>query len=337
MIRQLTPVDMYKAKCIWSECFAEDTPDFIEWYFSEIFDVGYGYFVDDELVSMVCITKRVMRVRGVDMPCAVIQGVGTLAEHRKKGYCEKVLEYALNSIKVEFPIAMLTTFIPKFYAKLGFATYLRTGLRKISERTDADAAYMGRLTPYRAAEYAELYEKEMQGKNGWLLRTPEDFLAKQKDQTSFAGEMLVKMTRNDELIGYAFVSEHNGKLYASEAIGECAKICESETRECAMIDAVENGELHSMIRILDFERAFEAVEIPPRELCLKVQDEIVKDNAKCWHIYSTGRRTKIVETAADPEEELTVGDVSALLLGATEQFNGKFDMYYMPRMQLESY
>lgn len=341
-IRILTKEDIPQAKLLWGACFPEDDDNFINWYFSTIFSEGYGYFLDNVLVSMVCISKRTLHVRGKDVYCALVQGVCTAADHRRKGYSYETLRYALKSVRSDCSVAILTTYEPYLYYKSGFATYLRTGLAPVVLQADDTCLSELHLTESLkisdARQCAQVFNDALAGYSGWLKRNEQDMLNKFCDQCQHGDDAMHISSVNGEITGFVFSENKDNLLIISEAIGDAKKlICSPSDKGIVCMQPSSDGTLYSMIRILDFEKAFEQVTLPSRDLSIYVSDDFLEENRKVWHIYSTRNRTRILETSADPENELDISTVSALFIGATEEQSERYADFYQPRMQLECY
>ena len=135
--------DLKQLKIMWKLCFG-DTDQFIDFYFqnrdwaAEVAVLA----VDDELVSMLTMMPvKMMGENGDTNDASMLYGVATHPDHQKKGYAEKLMEFADQYLLLMGVV--VTVLVPAgeelfaFYRKRGYET--RFSLREaVLTRSEID-------------------------------------------------------------------------------------------------------------------------------------------------------------------------------------------------------
>lgn len=212
--------DFYR---LWKVCF-HDSDAFCRWLFENRFYPDYSVCLETgkEVASCMQAVPYTLWLRGKAIPAAMLCGVSTHPEHRKKGYMGKIFSFEMNLLRGKGAIvaphtpAVLESYFPFGHFPVADACYLEcdsvpeyagsNAVCQFSAKSDFE-----RLFPIYIA-FAKKY-------SGMILRTKEDFLRKCEDYASDGGKCVVYM-RNDEIKGYCFFYQTEESVVCVEAVAE---------------------------------------------------------------------------------------------------------------------
>ncbi|MCF0116800.1 MAG: GNAT family N-acetyltransferase [Bacilli bacterium] len=83
-------------------------------------NIHYGLYINDNLISVVGIYPSLMRHNDKEISVACIGGVCTLPKFRNKGYCSKLMEYALKECEKNNYTMLFLTGKKSRYNRFGF-------------------------------------------------------------------------------------------------------------------------------------------------------------------------------------------------------------------------
>ncbi len=206
---------------LWKICFG-DSDSFCDWFFANRFAPDYSVVLekDGEIVSCMQAFPYKLWIRGRAVQGAMLCGVSTHPDHRKKGYMRQVFTYAVNHLRQKGCIvlphtpAVLSEYFPFGHFPVADAAYLEyacvppmkevCGIRR--EEKDWDRLFL-------------LYERVAKQYSGMILRTKDDFLLKVADYLADGGECLVYTVHN-EIKGYAFYYRTEKEMICPEVLAE---------------------------------------------------------------------------------------------------------------------
>ena len=84
----------------------------------------------------------------------------------------------------------------------------------------------------------------------------------------------------------------------------------------------EVGEPGRMMRIVNMSSAMGSLALGDGECVIWVRDEIIGQNNGAWHIFSRDGRTKATKTVADAGVEVSINDMTRLIMGVNVELNG---------------
>jgi hypothetical protein len=126
-IRPITKADLPKVEELIYYCFSlgqepRSKEKRTDYYNSCDFNLSYGYFVKDELVSTWFVFPWQIFIRGKTFPLGAIADVTTQPNFRRRGYIRELFEHSLTQMKNEqISISGLYPFKYSYYEKFGYA------------------------------------------------------------------------------------------------------------------------------------------------------------------------------------------------------------------------
>lgn len=221
-VRVATENDKAAFYRLWKICFG-DSDAFCDWFFENRFSPEYSIVLETEgeIASCMQAFPYTLRIRGKDIPGAMLCGVSTHPNHRKKGFMGQIFSYEMNYLRSKSCIiaphtpAVLPSYFSFGHLPVADATYLecccvpdfKTSVELISiEKTDWERLFL-------------LYECFAQKYSGIICRTKEDFLRKAADYAADGGKCAAYI-KNNEIKGYAFYYQTEESLLCVEAVAE---------------------------------------------------------------------------------------------------------------------
>lgn len=172
-------VDKTAVKSLWEYCF-NDTPEFVNWYFTHYYEVKntLGVFDGNKLLASAQLIPYTISLRDVLLSTAYIVGVDTAPEARRLGLAKELLLTSLDEMqKRDQLLALLMPFEASFYAAYQWSfCYTQHHYHfKITELKNLCQNY-GELVNSNPVDYIPvldtIYQLFVQHKNGYILRTP---------------------------------------------------------------------------------------------------------------------------------------------------------------------
>jgi len=218
LVRIAKENDMEGYYRLWKICFG-DSDSFCDWLFQNRFLPDYSVCLekDGEILSAMQAVPYTIRVREKDLDGAMLCGVSTHPDHRKKGYMRKIFTMEMNLLRkkgvllaVHTP-AVLESYFSYGHFPVADATYVQ-GKRKWEKRNDFLF-----FEKNQWEELYSLYDKNIgQRYSGAVRRTTEEFLRKWDDYASDGGKCIV--LRDAKIQGYAFFYLLENQLICPEAV-----------------------------------------------------------------------------------------------------------------------
>jgi len=211
--------DFYR---LWKICFG-DSDAFCDWFFENRFSPEHSVVLelDGEIVCCMQAFPYTIQIRGKDIPGAMLCGVSTHPDHRRKGLMGKVFSYEMNHLrKMGYHVAVHTPAVLPSYFSYGHfpvadAAYLKSNVI-LSQKTAENCCMMDEKEWYRCYP---LYEAFAEKYSGIVKRTEEDFLRKAADYAADGGKMLAYI-ENNTVKGYAFYYQTDEEILCVEAVAE---------------------------------------------------------------------------------------------------------------------
>ena len=216
-IRPLKRQDRLELQSIWERVFM-DSREFTDWYFENRFFPEYGICaeIDGRIASVCHIMPCKINVRGVLLPCGLINGVATLPEYRRKGLMKDCLAALHTSLKSKGVFIISNTpvnadiYRPFSYAPVCEKTVIcERGCRKmpcgLSDVTLKDAA----------EDIFNMYSKLFGKYSGMLFRSRSDMLNRCADWQIDGARVLVHKGS-----GYAVYHEDGERIVSNEILAD---------------------------------------------------------------------------------------------------------------------
>ena len=205
---------------LWKICFG-DSNAFCDWFFINRFAPDYSVVLETEgkIVSCMQAFPYTLWIRGREIPGAMLCGVSTHPDYRKKGYMGQIFTYEMKLLREKGCLvaphtpAVLQSYFPFGHFPVADAAYLTC---------DGMCATKGNVTLTPVTELDSLfplYTAFAKKYSGMVLRTKEDFLRKAADYAADGGKCAAYI-RNNEIKGYAFYYKTETELTCVEAVAD---------------------------------------------------------------------------------------------------------------------
>lgn len=312
---------------LWKICFG-DSSAFCDWFFENRFAPEYSIALEaeGELASCMQAFPYGILIRGKEIPGAMLCGVSTHPDQRKKGHMGKIFSYEMNHLRKMGCIAAPHTpaVLPSYFSFGHFpvadAAYLEcesVPLLPLSENIiTVSERNWSKLFP--------LYHKFAQKYSGIIQRTEEDFLRKAADYAADGGKCIAYIEK-EEIKGYAFYYQTEEQMLCVEAVAEddywgplmeglfalgvglkfSAKL--PPELELSFPFATLTRKQKGVMGLCNISALLEALDlnIP---YCFKVNDHVVPENDGCFDF-------KGESTTDEPAFEISAGHFLQVLVG----------------------
>lgn len=222
VVRIAEQKDKSKYKELWKICFG-DSDAFCDWFFEHRFSPAYSVVLEEneEIPSCMQAFPYTVQIRGENVAGAMLCGVSTHPDHRKKGYMGKIFTFEMNHLRdMGCAVAVHTPAVLPSYFSFGHLPV-------------ADAAYLscnvipsqklsGNISIISEKDWNilyPLYSTFSKKYSGIIQRTEEDFMRKAADYAADGGKAIAYI-ENDRIRAYAFYYQTDTKLISVEAVAE---------------------------------------------------------------------------------------------------------------------
>jgi len=310
---------------LWDTCFVEDSISWRNWYFENIFNTDNVICAkqNNSLISMVHMNPYPILLHHSKINAFALSGVATEEEHRGQGYAGSLIKYALNkAYKLGYDFSFLYPFKYEYYEKFGYSLgYYKYKYKTVCMDKD-EQSKMRVCGTYSTDEFAQIYAKHVDGKNGFVLRDSNYFDIHTKE-LECDGKIVCFKIEDDR--GYFAIddNEHTieelafeGKLEtALKEIGDHYKKSLTFENLYDIASMVNIQEKHCMGRVVSVERLFKKLNIKNTEIILKIYDEIIEENNGVWHIFSSGGKTAANRTEQREDYSIDIAALTSIVTG----------------------
>ena len=122
-LRKLSVDEHIRTRALWEEIFKEDTPRFLDYYYSEKVKDNEIYVIEDEgeIISMLHLNPYQMRIGDAIYPTHYIVAVATKETYRKQGLMRQLLNHAMRVMQDRGePFTFLMPASEAIYKPFGF-------------------------------------------------------------------------------------------------------------------------------------------------------------------------------------------------------------------------
>lgn len=174
--------DTQAVKALWQYCF-DDEERFVAWYFAHYYQARHtlGAYRGSDLVGATQMIPYQIALRGVSIPVGYIVGVSTAPEARRSGIGRGMLVGALTAMRERGEnLGLLMPFEGSFYYpyQWRFCYFQHQYSLAITELNALRKPYgqMKRVDPWaHIFVLSGIYQGFMRGKNGYVLRSEENW------------------------------------------------------------------------------------------------------------------------------------------------------------------
>ena len=184
-VRKLRKEEHIRTRKLWEQIFVEDTPKFLDYYYSVKILDNEIYVIEDcgEIVSMLHLNPYTMRIGEKLYRTHYIVAVATDERYRKRGLMRKLLNKAMDDMKAaKEPFTFLMPAKEEIYLPFGFGTIYEQkqclvvgkeyAARKLSfaEAEPSDCQDMAEFAnEMRDESYYKTMIEEQKSQNGGIL------------------------------------------------------------------------------------------------------------------------------------------------------------------------
>ena len=207
---------------LWDICFG-DSEAFRSWFFEHRFLPEYSIVLEEEGEIRSCMQAfpYTISIRGKNITGAMLCGVSTHPEHRKKGYMGKIFSYEMNHLRqIGCAVAVHTPAVLSSYFSFGHlpvadAAYLNRNVTVSQKKSE----HMCMIKEEQWKDLFPLYDDFSHEYSGIIKRTEEDFLRKAADYAADGGKAIAYIEEN-QIKGYAFYYEMEKEISCVEVVAE---------------------------------------------------------------------------------------------------------------------
>ena len=142
-LRKLHPEEHIKTRKLWEEIFTEDTPEFLDYYYSVKAKDNEIYVIEDgnRIVSMLHLNPYEMRVNNQIYRTHYIVAVATKESYRKRGLMRQLLNHAMQVMSDRGePFTFLMPASEVIYKPFGFEYVYEQEQGKVKGKRCADTS-----------------------------------------------------------------------------------------------------------------------------------------------------------------------------------------------------
>ncbi|GAB5617273.1 hypothetical protein JCM31739_20980 [Faecalimonas canis] len=329
-VRKLEKAEHIKTRKLWEEIFTEDTPEFLDYYYSVKAEENEIYIVEKggHICAMLHLNPYTMKIAGESFSTHYIVAVATEEKYRHQGMMRALLRKALSDLKDNGePFTFLMPAAEQIYYPHGF--------RYIYKQQQGEIYKTVRKKEEWEIFYATKKDcEEIVAFVNGILENRYEVYAK-RDRKYY--EMLLKEQKSEQ--GGILILRENQKIIGvfPYAVGEECEIREplfvGESKEVLpYISAYISGEKKIkvlgygdtekpmiMAKILDVEKMFSCIKTT-EEMYLKVEicDTLTNESVGCFLL--DGREKIEVKKIEEVKEcvRMDVGDLTAILFGTAD-------------------
>lgn len=207
---------------LWKACFG-DSDAFCDWFFENRFSPENSVVLETEgeMASCMQAFPYKIQIRGKEIPGAMLCGVSTHPNHRKKGYMSKIFSYEMNHLREKgFLVAVHTPAVLPSYFSFGHfpvanAAYLNCNVIPSLKKEE-------HICIIREDQWKDLYPLYChfaEKYSGIIKRTEADFLRKAADYAADGGKSIAYI--DHEIIkAYAFFYRTDTEITCVEAVAD---------------------------------------------------------------------------------------------------------------------
>lgn len=332
-VRVATFKDKEQFRSLWEICFG-DSRDFTDWFFRERFIPEYCVCIEEnnKIISCMQAYPLSLLVRGKLVKSAILCGVCTHPDFRKKGYMSKIFTAEMNLLfEKNIVLAPHTPAVLESYFSFGHYPVADAALLYAERLPDNTASpvqnieYITKLEPFLLGGVYDCYHSFSQKYSGMVYRSMADFVCKAKDYFADGGQgLLYKLDgkvnaycfyyKTDQLLqAVEFVADGRESeetllkalLYEGKGLKFEAKLCPEATALFPMIEAkIKQKSVMGCVNL----PAFLSIVCGKKGYPIRMKDNILLQNNGIFDMDGQ-------QSAEEPIFEISVGRLTQALVG----------------------
>lgn len=204
LCRKLQPSEHIRTRELWEEIFTEDTPKFLDYYYSIKIKNNEIYVIEDdgEIVTMLHLNPYEMRIGDKLCQTHYIVAVATKESYRKRGLMRQLLNYVLQVMTDRGePFTFLMPADEAIYKPFGFKFIYEQKREKVSGKKCEDSTLeVFEASTEQCQAIANFANELLAAYNVVIWRDEEYYKMILKEQVSENGGILVAK-RGGEIVG----------------------------------------------------------------------------------------------------------------------------------------
>ena len=222
---------------LWKECFPQEDPRYIDYYFKNIYDPDhcYVYTLNEKVISAVMRNPHAMMFNGRVLACSMLVGAATAPGYRNKGYMHELMETVLDACEHSELVTLIQSEKPEMYEQYGFRTVYRRTDYTIERKDVKRITNFGCAYEPSAIDLLKVYSAFIRRFNGFYARDLEDFVKYKKEITAVGGKIVAYYNGKDQIRGYAVMIPQGNELRVEELIYldsmSLVKLCNAALQE----------------------------------------------------------------------------------------------------------
>ena len=338
VIRKLKREEHEKTRRLWETVFAEDTSEFLDYYYSVKTAENEIYVVeeDGEIRAMLQLNPYRLQVGNSAAEGRYIVAVATEEAYRKRGYMAKLLKRAIADMRARGEaFTFLMPAAEAIYKPHGFRFVYRQKqgrvVGKASKNPGLSVAYARKADCGEMARFANAYLKRK-----YQVYTKRDTHYYERLLEEFRSENggILLVQENGSCVGlFGFGKEEGYEIlepifldgYESEFLHAVYVLTGNET-ESVHVLGMTDGEHEIekpaiMAKVLDVSKMLACMEAKDEvHVCLCVTDEPAGESLGRFEIFGEkGHRLRCVEKGrerfGEAERKISIGDLTSILFG----------------------
>lgn len=316
IMKKLEVEEHSQTRKLWEEVFAEDTKEFLDYYYQYMTDHNKIYTIekDEQLVSMIHLNPYQIQLVGKLFPVHYIVGVATKKEYRKQGIMGTLLKKVLHDLQEQKePITYLMPAAESIYTPYGFVVvgeqvhYEYTGKMRNGMFVDDE---QGLTFSYAIEADCQLLEEFANNKFNdkyavFTRRTTTYFSQLVKEQKCQNGG-IVLVKKAEELVGY-FITANEGYQQIREIV----------LKDGISLSVVEKEHINMMARVTCVESFLLCTNWHAgKRYTIQVIDPIITENTGTYRIAPSygGLKGRKISNEVNEEQAWTIEELTKKVL-----------------------
>lgn len=334
-VRKLKKEEHVKTRELWENIFTEDTPEFLDYYYSVKTAENEIYVIEDngKICAMLQLNPYEVQVGTQTADAHYIVAVATDERYRRRGLMAKLLRKASEDMRENGePFTFLMPAAEGIYYPHGFRYVYRQNQGMVSGKNISDGRWqVGLAKKSDCSEIAEFANKVIEKKyEVFAKRDAHYYEVLLEEQASENGGILLVREQGCLVGCFMYAKGEDYELREPLFWEECWEafayavymLTQDESKALKCLAYGEEEKPMIMAKVLDIPKMFACMEAEREvNLCLEVYDEPNEEYLGRFRIHGSKKLvaeevTARVEAAQlEPAEEISIGALTSLVFG----------------------
>ncbi|MBE6122332.1 MAG: GNAT family N-acetyltransferase [Solobacterium sp.] len=220
MIQRSNPALTGSIRDCWKRCFENEDPNYIEWFFRNVYRPEYGYadVEDSRVVAAVCRIPHEFMFNGRVLKASMLMGISTLPEYRGQGRMGELMHTVLDACSHSELITFIQAYDPKLYEPFGFRTvYYRSDYTLYRDLVKKVSSSGCAYDP-SPIDMLKVYSAFIRKFNGFYTRDLDYFVNLKKEIEAEGGKIVGFYNTKNQIAGYATLLSDGRQVKIEECI-----------------------------------------------------------------------------------------------------------------------